>query len=225
MGGSGNWNYNSRKNGLGRLKLTGTVPFEMLAVRSRANGFEIEFTHPANAAAGTAANYVVRSWWYQPTSIYGGNPISPADARVTSVTLNPEKTKATLVIENFQPKKVYHIKLSNIAKEGGGALWTPEAWYTVLTAAPADPSVALKPQGVAPGLRVAAVPATGGASLLRIPFQAPYDLVLTGLDGRQAANLRGEAAREWRLEGLRPGLYILSGRVGGDIHRQTLRIP
>jgi hypothetical protein len=225
MGGSGNWNYNSRKNGLGRLKLTGTVPFEMLAVRSRSNGFEIEFTHPANAAAATAANYVVKSWWYQPTYQYGGNPVGTADARVTSVTLNAEKTKATLVIENFQPMKVYHIRLSNIAKEGGGALWTPEAWYTVLKAAPADPTVSLRPQGVASGPRVAVFPASSGAALLRIPFHAPYDLVLTGLDGRRAATLRGETAREWRLEGLRPGLYILSGRVDGNIHRQTLRIP
>lgn len=225
LGGSGNWNFNSQKNGLGRLKLTGTVPFEMLAVRSRSNGFEIEFTHPANAAAASASNYVVRSWWYQPTLQYGGDPRGTANVTVSSVTLNAEKTKAILTIDNFQPMKVYHIKLNNIAKEGGGALWTSEAWYTVLKAASADPTVAVQPRETTPGLRAAVLPASAGAALLRIPFQAPYDLDLVGLDGRRAASLRGETAREWRLEGLRPGVYILSGRVGESAHRQTLRIP
>lgn len=222
MDGSGNWNYLGKNNGLGRLKPTTTVPFEMLAIRSLADGFEIEFTHPADAGAGAAASYTVQSWWYTSTSQYGGNPVGTAAAKVTAVKLSADKKKATLTLENFQPLKVYHIKIAGIAKEGGGAPWTSEAWYTVLKAAPADVPTAVRPEGVTPRIRVAA---RDGAALVEIPFAEAYELSLTGLDGRRVAFVQGAVAREWRLAGLRPGLYVLAGKVGGGRYRATLRIP
>ena len=74
MDGSGNWNYLSKNNGLGRLKPSTTVPFEVLAMRSVQGGFELEFTKPAGPGVNTASNYTMQSWWYSPTNAYGGNP-------------------------------------------------------------------------------------------------------------------------------------------------------
>jgi len=57
LGGSGNWNWNGTCRALDLLPPTNTVPFEMLAVRSIAGGFEIEYTKAPNAAAGVAQTY------------------------------------------------------------------------------------------------------------------------------------------------------------------------
>ena len=79
MDGSGNWNYQGQNNGLGRLKPTGNAPFEILAMRSLAEGFELEFTQPADAAAGIPSNYALAELGVIcSTAEYGGNPVGTA---------------------------------------------------------------------------------------------------------------------------------------------------
>ena len=61
---------------LQRLKHNGASTFEMLAVRAKSNGMEIEFTEPLQEGEGwSKSNYLVKQWYYQPTENYGGPKI------------------------------------------------------------------------------------------------------------------------------------------------------
>lgn len=222
MDGSGNWNYQGQNKGLGRLKPTGTVPFEILAMRSVTEGFELEFTQPANAAAGVPGNYALQTWWYTPTSAYGGNPVGTAPAKVTAARLSADKRKVVLVVENLQVPKVYYVKLSNIAKEGGGAPWSSEAWYTLHKVGPAEPSTALRQardftRGLADSFRP-------GSSAIDLPFNLPYRISLIGLDGRTVSSASGASPGRLSLDAARPGLHLLVGQVGATTIREKVRI-
>jgi hypothetical protein len=130
------------------LTPNGTIAFEMLAVRSRANGFEIEFTKPAGQGADNPDNYTVRRWGFEPVEQYGGgNALNNRAVTVTSLALSDDRTKVMLELnaddllhdQNLAMKStVFWFNLSNITSEGGENLWSPQAWYTLNTIGPAD---------------------------------------------------------------------------------------
>src|SRR6185369_15513401 len=88
--GAPDWAY-KKDYGLQKIKPNGTDVFEMVSVRSRAGGLEIQYTHPVNAAAQTAAAYNVRSWHYEPKSDYGGPAIGTKTLGVGAVQVSPDK--------------------------------------------------------------------------------------------------------------------------------------
>lgn len=223
MDGSGNWNYLGKNNGLARLKPTGTAPFEILALRALKDGFELEFTHPASAGAATAANYSLQSWWYTPTQEYGGNPQGTATSRVTGVQLSADRKKAMLTVENFQPLKVYHLKFANITREGGGAPWTAEAWYTVLKVGPAETPTGTQSESL-PSKDRSAV-RIQGPSLLALDFPGDYTLRLETLDGRLLATTSGRGPGSLDFQYARSGLHILVGRVANRPYRLAVLLP
>jgi hypothetical protein len=68
------WGWEFSRFGLQRLapKPGADTTFEILAVRSRKTGMELEFTKAVNPTANDPALYRVRQWWYHPTPHYGG---------------------------------------------------------------------------------------------------------------------------------------------------------
>jgi hypothetical protein len=117
---------------------------------------------------------------------------------------------------------VYYLKLSNIAAEGGGVLWSNEAWYTMLKTGPADVPTAIRQvQDFSATLAKNLRP---GAAALELPFRAPYHVRLLGIDGRSVAEASGGAPGALSLRGVPPGVYFLSGHVGGAILRKALSI-
>jgi len=68
----GGWSWKEKQYGLQRLKYNGRPTFEMLAIRARPAGFEIEFTQPVAAESLRPSDFIVRQWWYLPTENYGG---------------------------------------------------------------------------------------------------------------------------------------------------------
>lgn len=74
IGNPGNWGQTGKlKYGLQRLAFNNKSTFEMLAVRAKSNGMEIEFTEPVmETDAWNINNYEVKQWYYKPTIEYGG---------------------------------------------------------------------------------------------------------------------------------------------------------
>ncbi|MHB1178463.1 MAG: hypothetical protein ACYCZO_09040, partial [Daejeonella sp.] len=74
VGLGGNWGQTGKFNyGMQRLKYNNKSTFEMLAVRAKPNGIEIEFTEPLKENTGNNAfQYNIKQWWYKPTENYGG---------------------------------------------------------------------------------------------------------------------------------------------------------
>src|SRR5690606_9816590 len=92
--GSG-WMY--RQNyGLQKMKPNGKKVFEMLAVRARQGGMEIEYTDAINANAENKAKYTVRTWHYTSTSGYGGPNVDTRTQTVANVRVSPDRKKVFL---------------------------------------------------------------------------------------------------------------------------------
>lgn len=134
IGASGNWSWNDTRAGLDRLTPTGATPFEMLAVRAKSDGFEIEFTKPVDAAhAAEARNYDVRQWRYAPTAAYGGPKVGERALAVSAATVSDDARRVRLTIPGLRADEggsVVHIRTDPRSRDGE-AMWSTEAWYTL----------------------------------------------------------------------------------------------
>ena len=134
IGNGGNWGQAGKEwFGLQRLKYNGKTTFEMLAIRIKNNGMEIEFTEPLSEASGNdAEDYSIQQFWYKPTEKYGGPKMDLEDLEVKSVTIDESRTKAFLQIEGLKEGHVVYFKLNSHMKNNDGErLWTTESWYTL----------------------------------------------------------------------------------------------
>ncbi|HEY0655420.1 MAG TPA: family 16 glycoside hydrolase [Chryseosolibacter sp.] len=134
IGNPGNWSHSGRKwYGLQKLKYNGKPVFEMLAVRAKANGMEIEMTEPiADNFGNSISDYEIRQWYYKPTENYGGPKLDEKALTVRAVNISEDRKKVFLEIQGMQPNHVVYVHLKGlfVSKENRN-LWTTEAWYTL----------------------------------------------------------------------------------------------
>jgi len=140
IGAPGNWSQTGKLwYGLQRLKYNGQSVFEMLAVRAKTNGVEIEFTEALRDGDGwDPAQYDVQQWWYKPTNQYGGPKMDPEQLTVSSANVSADRKKVFLEIPGIKPGHVVYVHLRNLPlSDQHHELWTTETWYT-MNAIPAD---------------------------------------------------------------------------------------
>ncbi|MCJ8164588.1 PA14 domain-containing protein [Pontibacter sp. E15-1] len=135
VGSTGNWqHYGKLGYGLQKLTYNDKVAFEMLAVRAKPNGIELEFTEPLKEGVGTkAADYTIQQWWYKPTADYGGPKMDEKALPIEKITLSPDRRKAFLQLGGMKPGHVVYVRLNknSFRSSTGKNLWTTEAWYTM----------------------------------------------------------------------------------------------
>jgi hypothetical protein len=75
-----------------------TVVFELLAVRARMNGFELQFTKKVGPSAGVASNYTVNTWVNNRSSqtYGGGSQQNSATLTVSNVRIHSDSTRVFL---------------------------------------------------------------------------------------------------------------------------------
>jgi cytochrome c551/c552 len=119
--------------GLERLAWSGQDPFEMKAVRAMPDGFEIEFTKPADSrSAANPASYNVSSFIYKYHPVYGSPPVNQEVNKVKGVKLSPDGLKARIVVDNLRPYYIHEIRLPGVkSAEGAYTLVHPLAYYTL----------------------------------------------------------------------------------------------
>lgn len=135
IGGEGNWGQPGKlKYGLQRLKYNGKAVFDLLAVRARTDGFEMEFTQPLPFGVGeTDASYQLRQWTYNPTTDYGGAPVDEGVINVKAVHMDGNRRRV-FIETGSQAKKGYvmHVRVrDDVVNSEGTLLWNAEAWYTL----------------------------------------------------------------------------------------------
>jgi len=134
VGSTGNWRQNDKLfYGLQRLKYNGKSTFEMLAVRAKTNGVEIEFTEPLQEGQGwNKADYDIQQWRYEPTANYGGPKLDLTNLDILSVNVSDDRKKVFLELGGMKENHLVYVHLLNpyVSAEGHG-LWTSEAWYTM----------------------------------------------------------------------------------------------
>lgn len=134
IGAPGNWGHaGGLWYGLQKMKFNGNSTFEMLAVRAKSDGIEVEFTEPLAEGDGwDAADYSIKQWWYKPTAQYGGPKMDEIPLPVRSANVSSDRRKVFLEIPGIKPGQVVYIRLKNtMQSELEHEIWTTEGWYTM----------------------------------------------------------------------------------------------
>jgi azurin len=127
--------------GVQRLVWTGKTPFEMKTIRSKPDGFDIEFTMPVDRKTGEdPASYSLNSFTYKYHSTYG-SPIE--DARpvpVRAVMLSPDGRTARVVADTaLRRGYIYEVKAEGVKSVSGAlALLHNTGYYTLNAIAPGE---------------------------------------------------------------------------------------
>jgi cytochrome c len=134
IGNPGNWQQTDKLwYGLQRLKYNGKPTFEMLAVRAKTDGVEIEFTEPLREGDGWDVNdWAVQQWQYVPTADYGGPKVNLETLKIIAAYVSADRKKVSLKLAGMKPGHVIYIHmLDSYVSDQGLPLWSTEAWYTM----------------------------------------------------------------------------------------------
>jgi len=221
LGGSGNWNWNGTCRGLDLLTPTEKSPFEPLAIRSIPGGFDVEFTQPANAAAGLKANWQVKTTVYTPVLKYGEDA-ETTDNNVTvdvsSVALSADGKHAQLQLASLLTKRMYAITFNNVTSATGEQPYTNVGYYTLNGVGPAT-AIGRAARSAA----TARAKVEFGRVSLELPFRS-FHVGLFRLDGRLVTEASGHAPGTLRSGALAPGVYLLSGIADGMAVSEKVRV-
>jgi hypothetical protein len=225
LGGDLNWNWGNTCRGLDLLTPTDSVPFDILAIRSVGDGFDVEFTEPADSAAGLAFNWTVKTTVYTPTREHGID-FSAADnnirVAVDSATLSADRKHVRLKPASLLAKRMYAITVDTTVKSArGAALWTNVGYYTLNSI---NAATRIIPSGMASFARRIHGSSQRGRVSLAIPFEGSWTLDLLRLDGSRISRSSGSGPSRFESGDLPEGLYILAGRGGGGSFSERIRV-
>lgn len=134
IGSSGNWGqYGKKPYGLDRIKYNGKSTFEMLAVRAKQNGLEIEFTEPVDEkVASLPESYEIVQWRYVPTMNYGGPKVDSEIMEISSISISADKKKVFIELNGLKDGHVASVSLvDGFKNKEGKEVFTKNAWYTL----------------------------------------------------------------------------------------------
>jgi hypothetical protein len=118
--------------GLERLAYTGTVPFEIHAMKLTKTGFDLTFTKPLDpASAGPLAAYTVQSFTHNYWGTYGSPEEDRRAEKVTGVKVSADHKAVSLAMSGFKPGRVYELHLDGVKSADGDAVLHPEGYYTL----------------------------------------------------------------------------------------------
>jgi hypothetical protein len=193
--GTGSDDYNlgwqNTKAGLQKfVPLPNARIFEMLAVRSRKNGMEVEFTKPVDTSAANKANYLVDTWNYIPEVKYGGGQQAKVNLTVTRVQVSEDRKSVLLEIAGLKDDGyVVHINPTKAVKSADkDTLLFRDAWYTLRAISQSSAFTPTSLTSVAPGQwDMASIRLTrslqGGLSVT-LPTALRYTVEIADLHGR-----------------------------------------
>jgi hypothetical protein len=240
MGTTGDWSWNGQFYGLQKLKYNGTNTFEMVSVRSRAQGMEIEFTMPVDTGlARQPSSYNIRTYAYTPTGTYGGGKTSGTLATLTpsSIQVSPEGRRVYLALPGLVARtgsqhRIVEINIrSTYRSSTNNAPRDTIAYYTLNAISPSAPfsnPVSVDPQLASRRLGGGLTwTVSGGGLNVRAPFDGAYTMRLTDLRGRELATAsgRGTGIQSFPLAALRGGVTVLEAAGDGITLRKTVVLP
>ncbi|HKP98232.1 MAG TPA: hypothetical protein VJ385_21050 [Fibrobacteria bacterium] len=219
-----NWGWNTKKFGLQKLTpKPGITTFEILAIRSRRNGMEIEFTKPTGAGAEAASSYKVTSAQMDLSKPgYGeGNMIGKTTLSIKTVTVSPDRRKVFLELNGMAANRVLTLKTDGVKSEGGESVRCGAGWYTLNSISQSEAfspatNLAQKDPALADAHSILVRREAGGLRV-SVPFEGGHSLVLSDLQGRKVTARSGSGAREYVFAtgAWPPGVYLLQARAGG----------
>lgn len=116
-----------------RMDWTGKVPFEILEMHAKPDGFEFTFTEPVDKdSASNIDSYSVETYTYIYQASYGSPEVDHTKPTIQSATVSDDGKKVSLKIDGLQRGHVHEFKLAGLqSAKSKHALLHPEAYYTL----------------------------------------------------------------------------------------------
>ncbi len=123
-----------------RLEWTGKVPFEVLHMKARHDGFELTFTHPVDTkTASDVTSYALPTYTYIYQESYGSPEVDHVECKITKAEVAEDRMSVRLHVDQLYEGHVHELHLDGIRSAEGNPLWHPVGYYT-LNYIPADPA-------------------------------------------------------------------------------------
>ncbi len=134
IGSGGNWRHEGREwYALHRFNYNAKTTFEMLEVKAKVGGMEIELTEPiAKNEEVEIENFEMEQYYYEATEDYGGPKKGVEILKITAVKLSDDRKKIFLATNGIKDRKVVYIRVKKpFLSESDQKLWSTETWYTM----------------------------------------------------------------------------------------------
>ncbi|MDB5102727.1 MAG: rane protein [Fibrobacteres bacterium] len=225
-----NWGWRAKVRSLQRITpKPGVANFEMLALHSKSDGIEIEFTKPVGAGAELASSYTMFHGTMAPGPKYGeGNMQTKTLMAIKSVKVSLDKKRVLLETDAMVPKTVVAVKVAGVKSDAGDSLYRPAAWYTLNSVSTVKWSEAtgLKERTRIQGLSSESILAerAGRSLAVTVPFTGNHQLTLRTLRGQALESHSGNGAGKYLLgrAGLAQGVYLIDVKVGDQVMRKSV---
>jgi hypothetical protein len=117
---------------LQRLDWTGVVPFEILDMKAKSDGFELTFTEPVDPATVAApGSYTIETYTHIYQASYGSPEVDQTKPTIQSIKVAADGKSARLIIDRLQEGHVHELHFPGIRSAKGEALLHPAAYYTM----------------------------------------------------------------------------------------------
>lgn len=218
---AGNWPANGLAPMYRISQKPGITTFEMLAIHSFRNGFEIEFTQPVDKASVVPANFSVKQWHYSRGAAYGCCKEAEEPRTISEAKVSEDGKRVFLSIPGLKTMdyEVY-FKLGALKSSTGSAPWDNEAWYTLNNMSDQDwaSTVNLTERNSTSSRLEASVhshAAGPGNLVVRVDLKGGYSISLRSVAGAvlRRSEEHGPVTDSYSPG---PGLYILEIRQGAD---------
>ncbi|WP_339675080.1 c-type cytochrome [Cyclobacterium marinum] len=130
----GGWSWKENQYGLEKISYNGKSTFEMLSIKAKPEGFEIEFTEALDQKNFDTVidKMVLQQYRYEATAAYGGPKLDLVTLKPQEVLLADDGMKIDLKIDGLKENHVVYFNLPvDLKSTNGNALWSSEAWYTL----------------------------------------------------------------------------------------------
>ena len=133
--GGTNRGWGSRGNLQGAIERcvwSGKVPFEVLEMRAKPDGFEFVFTKPLDkATAAAAASYSVRTYTYIFQAAYGSPEVDQATPAIQKLSVSDDGLRVRMVLDKLRVGNIHEVKLTGLRSAEGKPLVHDLADYTL----------------------------------------------------------------------------------------------
>ncbi len=121
-----------KDNLLQRLDWTGRVPFEILDVSARPDGFVLRFTKAADKAiAGQAGNYLIETYTHIYQAGYGSPEVDHTKPTVKSAEVAGDGMSVRLRIDGLVQGHIHDFRVGKVKSADGEPLLHDRAYYTL----------------------------------------------------------------------------------------------